>query len=262
MAAPSLRNSLFVLYLFLSFRVPQGSVSRMRNPDDAESREALPSVQRSAAGESQYDPAFVSAICARVARGESLRSICRDPAMPTVQTLSVWRRREPEFERALEAARRTARAGAEERRQALRNEARNQALRRREGLFRNPGRTSAYSKMRADNICLRIAEGESLEAICQNAAVPCVATVYNWLRWYPEFGTAYSRARQFRMDRLGERMVELADGATAQSVGVIRLHVDVLKAEARRMGDVSRFSPDPQPVFNVTTVRWADIKDD
>jgi hypothetical protein len=234
------------------------------DPDDdaGPTMRSLPPIQRAATGESQYDPAFVSVICARVARGESLRSICRDPAMPSVQTLSVWRRREPEFEPALETARRTARAQAEERREALRNEGRNQVLRRREGLFRNRGRTSTYGELRGENICLRIADGESLQAICQDSAMPCLGTVYNWLRRYPEFETAYGQARQFRIDRLGDRIVELADCATAQSVGVIRLRIDVLKAEARRMGLASRFLPKPAPVFHVTTVQWSDIKDE
>lgn len=224
-------------------------------PPAAVPSQGLPQVARSAAGESQFDRAFLSAICARVARGESLRSICRDPAMPTVQTVSVWRRREPEFELALEAARRTARS------RILRNAARDQ-MRRRGGQVRMPGRASTYSQKLGDRVCLRILEGESLEGICLDPAMPCVATVYNWLRRYTEFNAAYGLALQFRMDLLGEQIVELADSATAQNVGVIRLRIDVLKAEARRMGDMTRFSPEPPPVFSVTTVRWEDIKDE
>ncbi len=39
---------------------------------------------------SKFTPELANAICARLARGESLRSICRDEGMPTDETVRQW----------------------------------------------------------------------------------------------------------------------------------------------------------------------------
>src|SRR3954469_20408045 len=46
---------------------------------------------------STYDPELGAAICRRVAAGESLRSICADPAMPTGKTVWNWARAHEDF---------------------------------------------------------------------------------------------------------------------------------------------------------------------
>jgi hypothetical protein len=44
-----------------------------------------------------YTPALAAAICDRLADGESLRTICRDPAMPARDTVRGWLARDPDF---------------------------------------------------------------------------------------------------------------------------------------------------------------------
>ena len=44
-----------------------------------------------------YNPDTVEAICVRLIEGESLRSICRDPAMPAISTVCKWRNVHQEF---------------------------------------------------------------------------------------------------------------------------------------------------------------------
>lgn len=46
---------------------------------------------------SLYSQALCDTICGRLAIGESLRSICRDEAMPGMSTLMVWLARNAEF---------------------------------------------------------------------------------------------------------------------------------------------------------------------
>lgn len=46
---------------------------------------------------SDYTPQLATAICARIADGESLRSVCRDEAMPDKSTVFDWLRIHPEF---------------------------------------------------------------------------------------------------------------------------------------------------------------------
>ncbi len=46
---------------------------------------------------SGYTAELADAICARLADGESLRSVCRDESMPCKQTVFSWMRLHPEF---------------------------------------------------------------------------------------------------------------------------------------------------------------------
>lgn len=44
-----------------------------------------------------YNEEIASLICGRMAEGESLRSICRDPAMPALSSVFLWVSKHPEF---------------------------------------------------------------------------------------------------------------------------------------------------------------------
>lgn len=44
-----------------------------------------------------YTPEIADLICSRLANGESLRSICRDPDLPSTVTVFAWMRRHPDF---------------------------------------------------------------------------------------------------------------------------------------------------------------------
>jgi len=44
-----------------------------------------------------YTPALWTVICDRIAAGESLRAVCRDPAMPSKASVMRWLRNKPEI---------------------------------------------------------------------------------------------------------------------------------------------------------------------
>lgn len=46
---------------------------------------------------SDYTPQLAIAICARISDGESVRSVCRDAAMPDKASVFRWLRQHPEF---------------------------------------------------------------------------------------------------------------------------------------------------------------------
>src|SRR5262245_33616684 len=52
-----------------------------------------------------YSEAIALEICARIADGDSLRTISADPAMPCKRTILTWQRANEEFAAALEEAR-------------------------------------------------------------------------------------------------------------------------------------------------------------
>lgn len=72
-------------------------------------------------------------------------------------------------------------------------------------------RPSEFSQEKADAICERISDGESLRAICRDDAMPSKATVFQWLIQYPDFQTKYAHAREAQADVLVDEIVGIAD---------------------------------------------------
>ena len=75
------------------------------------------------------------------------------------------------------------------------------------------GRPSLYSDKLAAKICQRLAEGESLRAICRDQAMPDKATVLRWLgdEKNAGFRDQYAHAREMQADRFAEEILEIAD---------------------------------------------------
>ena len=74
------------------------------------------------------------------------------------------------------------------------------------------GRPSSFAQSTADEICERIASGESLRAICGDARMPGLTTVLRWLAndEYESFRTQYARAREQQADADADRISQLA----------------------------------------------------
>jgi hypothetical protein len=79
-------------------------------------------------------------------------------------------------------------------------------------------RPSTFNLETADEICERLAGGESLLSICKDDGLPPQSVVFQWLSKNAEFAENYARARQFWAHSEFERMMQIAD--TPQS-GVI-----------------------------------------
>jgi hypothetical protein len=87
-------------------------VARERALADQAARDAARAARRGSgarsawnAGLSGYCEALAREICGRIAFGESLREVCRDPEMPSVATVYNWMRAHPEFVEAYRRAR-------------------------------------------------------------------------------------------------------------------------------------------------------------
>ena len=73
------------------------------------------------------------------------------------------------------------------------------------------GRPSLYSEELTDEICERIATGQSLRTICAEEHMPDVTRVYSWLRGSDEFYHQYMRAREAQADYYADEIIEIAD---------------------------------------------------
>lgn len=75
------------------------------------------------------------------------------------------------------------------------------------------GRPSGFSQELADKILTRIAEGESLRAICRDDGMPDKCMVFRWLSDPDKiaFRDQYSRAREIQADAMFDEMKDISD---------------------------------------------------
>ena len=103
------------------------------------------------------------------------------------------------------------------------------------------GRPSDFSPETANEICERIALGESLRAICADEHMPHERTVHRWLAqipdcdddWVTPFRQQYAHAREVQADTFADKIVDEAFSATDASIG--RLRMDALKWKASKL---------------------------
>lgn len=76
------------------------------------------------------------------------------------------------------------------------------------------GRPSSYTPDMAEAICMRLAMGESLRAICADDDMPDKATVLRWVLVNPEFRDQYARARELQAEGLVDDIMEISDDGT------------------------------------------------
>lgn len=77
--------------------------------------------------------------------------------------------------------------------------------------LRDMARPTDYCQEVADAICQRIAEGESLRAICRNDDMPALSSVFRWLSIHKEFSDQYACAREEQAESLADEIVGIAD---------------------------------------------------
>jgi hypothetical protein len=184
-------------------------------------------------GVCELTPQVAAAICGRVAGGESLMAVGRDPAMPHRTTIRNWANRDADFRLRLGEAMREARL---ERRRLDREVAAAKATAR---LGRpapaKGGSQSSYTVEAGEAICRRLANGESLVAIADDPGMPCYGTVFKWLKAYPDFADAYATARMVQAEFFFDEAREVALGSTHATVWSDRLRFDTIRWQTARM---------------------------
>ena len=97
------------------------------------------------------------------------------------------------------------------------------------------GRPSSYTPEIGDDICERLANGESLRRICLTPNYPRQATVFRWLAANQQFREQYARAREAQADTLADEIIDIADGKRAEYEGTeADVQRDRLAMDARK----------------------------
>ena len=75
-----------------------------------------------------------------------------------------------------------------------------------------------YPQSTRDEICKRIALGESLSAICRCDDMPSKPTVLDWLFDEPEFSTQYARAREKQAEHYLDEIIAISDDVSLDEI--------------------------------------------
>ncbi len=100
------------------------------------------------------------------------------------------------------------------------------------------GQPTKYEDALADEICLRLSQGETLIRICESEHMPPPAVVYGWLDTHPAFLNAYRIAREKSADSEADmirKIAEEAGGENAVEVQRRRLIIQTMQWRAARM---------------------------
>ena len=73
------------------------------------------------------------------------------------------------------------------------------------------GAITTFDESIADEICARIASGETITSLCEQEGFPHVSTVYRWQEQQPSFRESYARARDIQADVFVSQTIDLSD---------------------------------------------------
>ena len=73
------------------------------------------------------------------------------------------------------------------------------------------GRPSTFDIDTAQEICARVASGETIQNLTKNALLPAQSTVYKWITLHPEFGEMLRQARADYAVTLVDQYAEIMD---------------------------------------------------
>lgn len=173
----------------------------------------------------RYAPDIAEAILAAVTAGDSLSAVAARPGMPSAPTIRAWAATWPDFGQALAAARQAT--------VATRRLAQRAADDARRARPQHPNqRKTTFTEALGAEICERLANGESLTAICRSDHMPWPATVYDWLRDHRDFEDAYVEARRRQAETLFDEARDVGHAATPKTVWVGRLRFDIIRWQA------------------------------
>jgi hypothetical protein len=99
------------------------------------------------------------------------------------------------------------------------------------------GRPSLYTPETVERICDRLADGDSLKAICRDPGMPSERAVLTWAATRPEFRRQYDFAREVGRETIGHDVLAIADSLfrSPDEIKDARRRIDTLKWRHGRM---------------------------
>ena len=83
------------------------------------------------------------------------------------------------------------------------------------------GRPTIFTQELADDICDRVAAGETIAAICREEEMPDRTTIWRWMRATPEFAEQLQYAIELRCDHWVDETIEISDDSKDDTIEVV-----------------------------------------
>lgn len=158
-------------------------------------------------------------ILKRLAKGETLASICQDAHIPSRTTVYKWLRDNPDF---LIKYRNTQKGDTSfmspfvrVRARALGADTADKTHDEKTHAAKSRGRPSEFNQVIADLIIEMLLEGQSMRSICALEDMPSKATVFRWMKHSPKFRADYELAKQYDADWLIDEIKDIADDSAS-----------------------------------------------
>ena len=203
--------------------------------------EARPSGERAPArGYVRFSATVARAVCARVAAGESLASICSEPGLPSAHSLRRWAREHPGFARIFDRARALA--------------------------ARKPVSGQGYCAATANEVVARVSQGEMLTEIAADPLMPSLRTIYRWKADHAEFAEDMRLAREALAERFSDLGWKMALEATPETAFLTQVRLKQLRWTAAVLGPrtharLKAYAPPQPPEENVILFRHFRIEE-
>lgn len=117
----------------------------------------------------------------------------------------------------------------------VREPAKKRSTKRKSEDARPVGRPTSFNPKIAEEICLRIASGESMKQLCEAADMPDRRTVLRWLAANEEFATQCAHARTLQADYMDDLVLETANACTPESAASDRVRIAAYQWRAAKL---------------------------
>ena len=98
------------------------------------------------------------------------------------------------------------------------------------------GRPTILTDRLIDELCQRLSQGVSMRSVCRDDDMPCMATIWRWLRENDNFAKRYTAAKQESADAMIEDILAISDqDDEEESTNRSRLRVDTRKWIAAKL---------------------------
>lgn len=129
------------------------------------------------------------------------------------------------------------------------------------------GRPSSYTPEIAEEICKRIAGGESVRKLAMSEDMPSEQTVFNWLQGHPAFLGQYLRAREarahVRFELIDQTLEDLRDNLICPKSAQVIIDAtfrQIGKENAKRYGEALKLQGDAEAPMTLIVERMDKAK--
>jgi hypothetical protein len=174
----------------------------------------------------RYSPELAKRLLERLAAGELVYRIAREPGMPTPEAVLKWAKAKPDFAVALAEARR---AGGRP--------------------IGARGPAFSYCRETAEEVFQRLCEGQSLTAIGADPTMPSLSTLFYWRRRVPAFEELVRLGKEIQAERFCDLGWAMAEAATPETAYLTHVRLGQLRWMAGVMAPkVFKLKPAEPPV--------------